>query len=236
MIYPLVEEMAAREPGCLRVPVSVSSRVLGFSKQAYYKWRANPVSAREAEEERLVAQIIAIHADDPALGYRLICDELKDQGFLLSERRCWRLCSAHKVFSTTLKKYRCKVPAGTPVEDDLVGRDFTAPVPDVVWLTDITEHPSSEGKLYVCAIKDVFSNRIVGLSTGPRMKTDLAVAALVDAWNRRGQPRGVIIHSDRGCQGGFNWSSQQFVVGLIVGVYRVFRRGFASRVVCGAGC
>ena len=63
--------------------------------------------------------------------------------------------------------------AGPPVHDDLVLRDFTADGPNRLWPTDITEHPTAEGKLYLCAIKDVFSKRIVGYSIGERMKSRL---------------------------------------------------------------
>ena len=77
---------------------------------------------------------------------------------------------------------------------------FSAPAPDVVWLTDITEHPTIEGTLYCCAIKDVFSNRIVGYTLGERMTAKLAVDALRSAIARR-QPHGtVVVHSDRGGQ------------------------------------
>jgi putative transposase len=77
---------------------------------------------------------------------------------------------------------------------------FSAPAPNVVWLTHITEHPTVEGKVYVCAIKDVFSNRIVGYAINDGMTAQLAVAALRSAIARR-QPSGtVIVHSDRGSQ------------------------------------
>ena len=89
---------------------------------------------------------------------------------------------------------------GPAVHDDLVQRDFTAPAPNVVWSTDITEHPTSEGTLYVCAIQDVFSKRIVGYAIDQRMTADLAVNALRAAIARR-QPAGtVVVHSDRGSQ------------------------------------
>lgn len=71
------------------------------------------------------------------------------------------------------------------MHDDLVQRVFSAPAPDVVWLTDITEHPTVEGKLYCCSIKDVFSNRIVGYALGPRMTAQRAVRALRTAIARR---------------------------------------------------
>ena len=74
---------------------------------------------------------------------------------------------------------------GPPVHDDLVERDFTAEAPNQLWLADITEHWTGEGKLYLCAIKDVFSNRIVGYSIDSRMKSRLAVTALSNAVARR---------------------------------------------------
>ena len=79
-------------------------------------------------------------------------------------------------------------------------RDFTAAGPNELWLTDITEHRTAEGKLYLCAIKDVFSGRIVGYSIDSRMKSSLAVQALHNAVARRGDVAGCIVHSDRGSQ------------------------------------
>ena len=79
---------------------------------------------------------------------------------------------------------------------------------DRMWLTDIPEHPTRTGKLYICAMKDVRSNRIVGYSIGDRMTAQLAVSVLRSAVARRQPTRVVTIHSDRGGQGGFNWLSQ----------------------------
>ena len=116
----------------------------------------------------------------------------------------WRLCRQQRIWSTTTKKGRRqhKTP-GPAVHDDFVQRDFTAPRPNAVWLTDITEHPTLEGKVYCCAIKDCFSNRIVGYSVSDRMTAQLAVSALRAAIARR-QPQGtVVVHSDRGSPGQF---------------------------------
>ncbi len=92
-----------------------------------------------------------------------------------------------------------KARPGAPAHDDLVRREFTATGPNLLWLTDITEHPTGEGKLYLCAIKDVYSGRIVGYSIDSRMKASLAVAALRNAIIRR-DPVGTVVHSDRGSQ------------------------------------
>ena len=85
---------------------------------------------------------------------------------------------------------------GPPAHDDLVERQFSADRPNQLWLTDITEHPTGQGKLYLCAIKDVWSNRIVGYSISDRMKATLAVDALTMAVARRGDVTGCIVHSD----------------------------------------
>ena len=143
-----------------------------------------------------------VHEDDPEFGYRFISDELERAGHSVGERRVWRLCSEHRIWSTTTKKGRKssgKRP-GPAVHDDLVQRNFTAPAPDKVWLTDITEHWTDQGKLYACVIKDVCSNRIVGHATSDRMTAALATTALRSAVARR-QPKGtVVVHSDRGGQ------------------------------------
>jgi putative transposase len=86
------------------------------------------------------------------------------------------------------------------VHDDLVQRDFTADRPDKLWLTGITEHPTGEGKFYLCAVKDACSGRIVGYSTDSKMKSSLAVAALRNAIALRSPAGTVVVHSDRGSQ------------------------------------
>ncbi|GAA0488385.1 DDE-type integrase/transposase/recombinase [Microbacterium kitamiense] len=79
-------------------------------------------------------------------------------------------------------------------------REFTADAPNRLWLSDITEHKTGEGKLYLCAIKDVFSGRIVGYSISDRLKARLAVDAVNNAVARRGNVAGCVIHTDRGSQ------------------------------------
>ncbi|SEQ87229.1 Integrase core domain-containing protein [Lentzea xinjiangensis] len=96
------------------------------------------------------------------------------------------------------------------MHDDLVRRDFTATVPNRLWLVDITEHRTTEGKLYLCAVKDVCSNRIVGYSIDSRMKSRLAVTALTNALARRGEVAGCVVHTDRGSQ----FRSRRFVRAL----------------------
>jgi putative transposase len=194
MRYPLVRDLAADA-----IPVAVTCRVLGFSKQAFYKWSKNPASDRDWDDAHLINAAIDIHHDDPEFGYRFVADELERVGITAGERRVWRLCSQQELWSVHAKRRGLARKAGPPVHDDLVDRTFTAPATNMVWLTDITEHPTREGKLYLCAIKDVCSNRIVGYAMNDRMTASLAVSALRNAIALR-SPVGTVVHSDRGSQ------------------------------------
>ena len=195
MTYPLVQELAAEG-----IPVRLTCGVLGFSTQAFYKWQRRPCSDRDLDDAHLTNALVDLHEGDPEFGYRFLTDELHAAGHKVGERRVWRLCRQQRLWSTTVRKGRHGKRPGPAVHDDLVQRQFHASRPDAIWLTDITEHPTSEGKLYCCAIKDVFSNRIVGYALGERMTAQLATGALRTAIARR-QPTGtVVVHSDRGGQ------------------------------------
>ncbi len=197
MSYPLVRDLAAEG-----VPVRLTCGVLGHSTQAYYRWLRQPVSQRDLDDAYFTNMLIDAYADDPEFGYRLLADELELAGHKVGERRVWRLCSQQKLWSATVRKGRRgsgKTP-GPAVHDDHVQRDFTAQEPNTVWVTDITEHPTAEGKLYCCLIKDLFSNKIVGYALSERMTAQLAVTALRTAIARRRPKNIVIVHSDRGSQ------------------------------------
>jgi putative transposase len=194
MMYPLVCDLAGDG-----IPVTMTCRVLSFSKQAFYKWKTDPVTNREWDDAHLINAALAIHRDDPAFGYRFIADQLAAGGIAASENRVQRLCSQQGIWSVFAKKTGLSRRTGPPVHDDLVDREFTSPAPNVTWLTDIAEHPTSEGKLYLCAIKDLWSTRIVGYSIGDRMTAELAVSALRNAVALR-DPIGTVVHSDRGSQ------------------------------------
>jgi putative transposase len=140
--------------------------------------------------------------EDPEFGYRFITDELADKGLVASRNRVNRLCTQQRLWSVHSRKRGLHRKPGPPVHDDLVLREFTAERPNLLWLTDITEHLTGEGKLYLCVIKEACSNRIVGDSTGSRMTADLAVNALRNARALRGAVD-TIVHSDQGSQ--FRW-------------------------------
>jgi putative transposase len=196
MMYPLVRELAGDG-----IPVTVTCRVLGLARQPYYRWLAEPVTDADWAQAHRANALFDAHRDDPEFGHRLLADEARAQGEVMADRTAWRICSAngwHSVFGT--RKRGRRVRPGAPAHDDLIRRQFHAGQPNQVWLADITEHRTKEGKLYLCAIKDIWSNRIVGYSISDRMKSRIAVDALNSAAARRGEVAGCILHTDRGSQ------------------------------------
>lgn len=223
MTYPLVLDLAADG-----IPVAVTCGLLGFSRQAFYSWRTTPVSERDLVDAYATNAAFEVHRDDPGFGYRFIADELADAGHKVSERRVWKVCSQAGIVSAHARKRGRSKKPGPPVHDDLVERDFTATGPNLVWLTDITEHPTAQGKLYLCAVKDLWSRRIVGYSIDSTMTSHLAVDALEMAIARRGRDgvAGCVVHADRGSQ----FRSRPYVAAL----HRHDLRGSMGRVASSA--
>ncbi|MDQ0945970.1 putative transposase [Streptomyces sp. V1I1] len=192
------------------VPVTVTCRVLKLARQPYYRWLDEPVADAALKEAYRANALFDAHREDPEFGYRFLADEARSAGAGMADRTAWRICRDNRWWSVFGKNRSRTKKAGPPVHDDLVRRDFTADGPNMLWLTDITEHPTAEGKLYLCAVKDVFSKRIVGYSIDARMKSRLAVAALDNAVARRENVAGCVLHSDRGSQ----FRSRKFVRAL----------------------
>jgi transposase InsO family protein len=193
------------------IPVAVTCRVLDIARQPYYRWRSRPVTEAELEQAYRANALFDAHRDDPEFGYRFLADEARSAGLSMADRTAWRICSSMGWWSAFGKKRaRNGKKTGPPVHDDLVQRDFTAEDPNRLWLADITEHRTAEGKLYLCAVKDVCSNRIVGYSIDTRMKSHLAVTALTNAVARRSEVAGCVVHTDRGSQ----FRSRKFVRAL----------------------
>ncbi|KJC62829.1 integrase [Agreia bicolorata] len=192
------------------IPVTATCRVLKLSRQPYYRWLADPIMPSEVVEAYRANALFDAHRDDPEFGHRLLADEAAEAGEVMADRTAWRIASSNGWFSAFGKSKRGKSRRpGPPVHDDLcavvdedgrVRHVFAAEAPNGLWLTDITEHKTAEGKLYLCAIKDVFSGRIVGYSIDSRMKSRLAVQALDNAVAMRGDVAGCVVHSDRGSQ------------------------------------
>jgi putative transposase len=205
MMYPLVRELAVDG-----IPVTVTCRVLKIARQPYYGWLAAPVTDAELQAAYRANALCDAHRDDPEFGYRFVVDEARDAGVSMADRTAWRICSANGWWSAFGKPRRGKGgKPGPPVHDDLcavfdhegrVRHEFRADAASRLWLADITEHWTGEGKLYLFAVKDAYSNRIVGYSIDSRMKSRIAVNALNNAVARRGDVAGCLLHTDRGSQ------------------------------------
>lgn len=142
-----------------------------LARQRYYRWLACPVTDAEWIEAHRANALFDAHRDDPEFGYRFLLGEARHAGQEMAERTVWRICRTNRWWSAfgTPGRGKHKRP-GPPVHDDLVERQFTAQEPNQVWLTNISEHTTREGKIYLCAVKDVFSGRIVGSWIDARMK------------------------------------------------------------------
>jgi putative transposase len=191
----LVHELAADG-----IDVAVACRMLQVSRSGYYDWRGRGPSARDLADAHLADQIRVFHAASRGTyGSPRVHDELRlGQGMRLSRKRVWRCMQIVGVQGISHRRKRGQRPAPA-VHDDLVNRQFSVQGPNRLWCTDITEHPTAEGKVYCCAVLDVFSRRIVGWSIADHMRAELVVDALQMArWTRR--PDGTVVHSDRGSQ------------------------------------
>ena len=150
MTYPVVKDLARDG-----IPVKLSCRVLGFSRQAYYQWLAEPVSEREWSDAHAANAVLDAHADDPEFGYRFLADELRGRGLAVSDHQVLKACRLVKVRCChSIRRGSGKRP-GPAVHDDLVRREFAAEKPNQLWLTDISEHWAGDSKLYLCAVKDL---------------------------------------------------------------------------------
>lgn len=150
MTYRLVRELADEVD--LEVDVAVACRVLGVSRSGYYEWRDRPASARAAADADLVETIRAVHEGSRRTygSPRVHAELVLGLDVRCGRKRVARLVAAHGLVGVGGKRKTRHRP-DTATHEDLVQRRFTAEAPDRLWCTDITEHPTAEGKVYCCA-------------------------------------------------------------------------------------
>ena len=184
-------------------PVTRMCQGLAVSPSGYYAWRKRPPSAREMANQELFDKIKIVYNENHGVyGSPRIYHELDDQGVACSENRVARLMRLRglqakqtKRFKTTTKRNKAH-----PVAPNLLKRDFAADRPDQKWLADITYIATLEGWLYLAAILDLYTRRIVGWAMSDRMTSDLTIAALEMALLQRQPDAGLVHHSDQGSQ------------------------------------
>lgn len=182
--------------------VAVACRLLGMSRSGYYDWLGRPEPPRELRNRELTKIIREIHETSRgSYGSPRVHAELRlGLGETVNRKRVERLMRDAGI-QGVYRRRAWRGPAARATEDDLVNRRFDVTGPDRLWLTDITEHPTGEGKLYCAAVMDAYSRRIVGWSIDERQASDLVVDALAMAVTRRHpDENSTIIHSDHGTQ------------------------------------
>lgn len=185
-------------------PVRLMCRCLRVSTSGYYDWSKRMPSARQADNDRLLGRIRALHEDSRGvLGAGRMHEDLAAEGESASLNRVARLMAADGLQGWPRKKrrgQRAQPGLAPPGVRNWLERDFTAQEPETKWVTDITEIKTDEGKLYLCIVLDLFDHRVVGWSMHHRQDRQMVIRAVQMAvWQRQGgEP--VILHSDRGSQ------------------------------------
>jgi transposase InsO family protein len=194
------------------IPVAVACRALGVSRSWFYQQKDGVLPPRAQRREKLkaeVARLFGLHAGK--YGSPRITADLKDAGWRVSENTVAALMRELGLAARRKNKRRSTTRPGRGRwrAPDLVKRDFPAGQINTKWYGDGTEIGTGEGKLYLASVLDMASRRVLGFALGEHHDAQLAYGALTMAVAvRGGQAPGVIMHTDQGSEGGFNWSSQ----------------------------
>ena len=185
-------------------PVMILCDVLGVSPAGYYAWRSRSESRRSAANRDLVDDIKRVHRDTKGrYGSPRIHIELKAQGRGVSRGRIERLMRHHGIRAIMTRPRRVRTTDsrhGLPIAPNLLDRNFTAAAPNRIWLADITYIETDQGWLYLAAVMDLYSRRIVGWAMEDHLRAELPLAALTMAISTQRPGAGLIHHSDRGVQ------------------------------------
>jgi len=185
-------------------PVKAMCRVLGVSRSGFYAWQARPPSERTLSDAWLSERIRAIHAANRGVygAPRVHAELALAHQVRVGRKRVERLMRQAGLSGLIARKRgrtTVRVP-GVRVADDLVARDFAPAAPNVLWVADITYLRTWEGWLYLAAVQDAYSRRIVGWALADHMRAELVVDALQMAIARRRPDPGLVSHSDQGSQ------------------------------------
>lgn len=195
--YELVQSEAAH------FPVQALCDAVGLSRSAFYAHRRRAPSKRKREDERLLTEIRALHAEHEArLGSPRMRTELGARGLVVGKHRVARLMRESHIGCRVHRKFRHTTDSkhALPVAPNLLAQRFTTRSPNQAWVGDITYLWTAEGWLYLAVLLDLYSRRVVGWAMRKTLHRELAIAALQRALTLRTPPPGLICHSARGSQ------------------------------------
>lgn len=197
MIFAWIEERRAE------FPVAVMCRVLGVSRSGYYAWKKRPPSAAEQRRGELTERVREIHAEvKQRYGSPRMHAELVARGEVCSVNFVAGLMKRAGITAKAKKRFVRTTDSNhpLPVAANVLDRAFDPTEANAVWVADITYIPTREGWVYLAAVEDLFSRRVVGWSLSASMTSRLVVDALEMAVGRRRPGEGLLAHSDRGSQ------------------------------------
>lgn len=198
MRFAFIEQHAAT------YPVRLMCRVLDVSPSGYYAWLSRPESPRSLENCALVGEIRRIQARHRGrYGSPRMHAALRVEGHRCSRGRVERLMRRHRIRALAGRRFRpCTTDSRhtLAVAPNLLAQRFEAPAPNRVWLADLTYIPTGEGWLYLAAVLDLATRKVVGWAMRDHMRAELTLSALTMAAQRQRPPAGLLQHSDRGSQ------------------------------------
>jgi len=198
MRYRFVEEHRSRWP------VALQCEVLRVSRSGFYGWRTRTPSASRRRRETLAAEIREVHAQSRAIyGAPRVHAELAARGRVCDRKTVAKLMKQQGIRSQSRKRFRPRTTDSNhrrPVAPNRLDRDFSPASPNRSWVADITYVPTGEGWLYLAAVLDLYSRKVVGWSMSSAIDSRLVVDALEMAVARQRPSAGLLVHSDRGVQ------------------------------------
>jgi transposase InsO family protein len=184
-------------------PVQVMCELLGVSRGGYYAWAGRAESARAADDRVLATEIRAAHeASRGRYGSPRVHAELRARGRRIGRKRVARLMRGMGLAARRRRRFRRTTDSrhAFPIAPNLLERNFTAEAPDRVWLADLTYIWTAQGWLYLAAVLDLYTRRVVGWAMADHLRHELTLAALDMAIVRQRPAPGLVHHADRGVQ------------------------------------
>ncbi len=197
MKYPRIEEHRGH------YPIRWMCSALVVSNRGFRSWRSRPEPSRRQEDRRLLIDIrTSFENSDRTYGSPRVLKDLRELGQRTSEKRVARIMQENGITATLKRRFKVTTQSGhnLPVHPNLLNREFSIAEPNRVWLGDITYIRTEEGWLYLAALMDLCSRRVVGWNTADRIDRWLTLTALQQALRDRQPAPGLIHHSDQGGQ------------------------------------